>query len=347
MGILIDRIKLNLKLLFNNTKKSDEKIVLTKNSKVLVICFENVEYTFAITPLIKIIKEKTGCTINVLTTAENHLVFKNNDKVNEIIVLSDDKHFIQKLNDYNYDVLLNTNFQNIIEASTIVSQLKTKYKISFKKENSKLYSHIIPKGKNLHIVDELLLLADVFSFTYSKSEAKIEYFPELSAKQFIVNFIIQNKLDTTKPLVGINISSENDNFWGVDRFKKIIKYLSNYDVNVIILRHPIDNDKAEKINRSNSVIFNNNSYNQYAAIITELDFLFTPDSSAVQIASSKKIPMFILYTKKESAKQWCPYNSNYDCVIAEEENFAKLSYGKTLNSFIPFFENVITLDNDN
>jgi len=341
VGILFDKIKLQFKLLFKQAKKSNEKISLNKDSKILIICFETVEYTFATTPLIKIIKDKSGCTINVLTIAENYLVFKNNNKVEDVILLSDEKHFVQRLNEFNYDVLLNTNFQNILEATSIVSQLKAKYKISFRQENNKLYSHTIPKEKNLHIVDQLLLFAEVFSFSYSKNEVAIEYTPELASRQFIVNFIIQNKLDTTKPLVGINISSENDNFWGVERFRKIIKYLSNHEVNVIILRHPIDNDKAEKITRSNSVIFNNTSYNQFAAIITELDFLFTPDSSAVQIASSKKIPMFILYNKKENAKQWCPYNSNYDCVIAEDENFDKLSYGKTLNSFIPFFESFI------
>ncbi len=346
MKLLLDTIKLKLKLLFKPTKKSNDKITLNKDSSILLLCFESVEFAFATTPLIKILKERTDCTLDILTIPENHLAFINNDYIEEIILFSEENKVIPKLDSKNYNVIIDTNFENILEASSLISKLKIKYKISFNKTEEKLYTHVINRNNNIHIIDELLLLADIFSFDYSKSDVAIQYKPELSARQFVVNFIIQNKLDTTKPLVGINISSENDNFWGIDRFRKIIKYLSNYDVNVIILRHPIDKEKAEEITRSNSVIFNNTSYNQFAAMITELDFLFTPDSSAVQIASSKKITMFILYIKKESANKWCPYNSNYDCVITETENYDKLSYGKTLNSFIPLFENFITQYND-
>ncbi len=341
MGLFLDKLKFKIHSFFKPVKKSNDKISLSTNSKVLILCFDDIEYALASTVLIKILKEKTGCEIDIFTVRGNDLIYKNNDKVNNLFLFSNTSQLDEHLTAKNYDVLIDTHFDDIAEIISIVSHIKSKYKIAFNKKDNELYTHIIERNKNLHIIDELLLLTNVFSFTFSKNEIDIEYKAELSARQFIVNFIIQNKLDTTKPMIGINISSENDDFWGADRFKKLIKYLSNYDVNVIILRHPIDKEKAEEVTRSNSAIFNNNTYSEYSAMICELDFLFTPNCSAVQIASAKRIPTFILFVKREAAERWCPYNSNYDCVITEKDNFERLSYGNVLNSFIPFFESFI------
>ncbi len=342
-----DKIKLKYNLLLHPVKKSNEKISLNNNSKLLILCFDQIEYTFASTSLIKIIKKETGCEIDVLTTPGNDLVFKNNPNVNNIILFSESKNFLNKLNGNKYNILINTQFENNKIIENIILQLDIENKISFRKKNSEFYTHVVNRKKHLHILDEILLLTNPFDFPFTKKEIKIDYNGEISARSFVVDFIIKNKIDTNKPLIGINISSENDNFWGIDRYKKLIKYLSNYDVNVIILRHPIDKEKAEQVYRSNSIIFNNNHYNEFAAIILELDFLFTPDSSAVQIASGKEIPMFILYLNKEMAKRWCPYSSDYECVIADAENYLKLSYGNVLNSFIPFFENFYNKFYDN
>ncbi len=346
MSLFLDKLKTKIRSFFNPVKKSNEKIYIAENSKVLLLCFDAIEHALVSTVLIKILKEKTGCEIDIFTVRGNDLVYKNNDKVNNVFLFNGEKHLDEKLLKNNYDVLIDTHFDNIVEVVSIVPQIKAKHKIAFNKKDNELYTHIVDRNINLHIIDELLLLLNVFAFDFSKNEIDIEYKAELSARQFIVSFIIQNKLDTAKPMIGINISSESNDFWGADRFKKIVKYLSNYDVNVIILRHPIDKEKAEQVTRSNSVIFTNNTYSEFSAMICELDFLFTPNSSAVQIASAKRIPTFVLFVKKETANRWCPYNFNYDCVITENDNYERLSYGNVLNSFIPFFESFIKEDQE-
>lgn len=337
-------IFLDLFLILRSSKKSNIKIELDKNSKVLIIILGELEDALVTTPLISILKEKTNCEITILANNKNHFIFSNNSNVTNIIGVDEDKNEIfktvQQLNKNNYDVLIDSHIDVSSSVCFIMGLTKAKSKIGFKKRNKKLYTHTVNRELNLHIIDEILLLTNQFSFSYSKENINVEYFPTLKAKQKAINFIIQNKLDNTKPLVGINISAgSNDKFWGVERFRDLVKYFEKYDINVIILHSLADKEKADQISRSNSVVFPNESFNGFAAFINGLDFLFTPDSSAVQLAASKQIPIFILYLHKENAKKWCPYRSPYDCVITEEHSFLRLSYGKTLNSFIPFFEN--------
>lgn len=338
------KVLLQLFLVLKSSKTNKTKIDLKKKSKVLIIRLGEIEDALVITPLISILKEKTNCEITVLANNNNHFIFSNNPNVTDIIGFDEDNNEILKtvrqLKKKSFDVLIDTQFDDTSTISFIIGLCSAKNKIAFKKNNWKLFTNTIEQTHNLHIIDEILLLANQFSFSYSKENINVEYFPTLEAKQKAINFIIQNKLDNTKPLVGVNISAgSNDKFWGVERFRDLVKYFEKYDINVIILHSLADKEKADQISRSNSVVFPNESFNGFAAMINGLDFLFTPDSSAVQLAASKQIPIFILYLHKEIAKKWCPYRSPYDCVITEEHSFLRLSYGKTLNSFIPFFEN--------
>jgi len=339
-----NKILLDLFLVLKSSKKSIDKIDLDKNSKVLIIRLGKLEDALVTTPLISILKEKTNCEITILANNRNHFIFSNNPNVYNIIGFDEDNNEIFKtvkqLNNNNYDVIIDSHIDVSSSVSFIMGLTKAKSKIGFRKGNEKLYTHLIDRAISFHIIDEILLLANHFLFSYSKENINVEYFSTLEAKQKAINFIIQNKLDNTKPLVGVNISAgSNDKFWGVERFRDLIKFFEKYDVNVIILHSLADKEYADQITRSNSVVFPNESFNGFAAMINGLDFLFTPDSSAVQLAASKQIPIFILYLHKEVAKKWCPYKSPYDCVITEEHSFLRLSYGKTLNSFIPFFEN--------
>ncbi len=337
------KVLLQLFLVLKSSKTNKTKIDLNKKSKVLIIRLGGIEDALVTTPLISILKEKTNCEITVLANNNNHFIFSNNPNVTDIIGFDEDNNEILKtvkqLKKNNYDVLIDTQFDDSSTISFIIGLCSSKNKIAFKKSNQKLFTNTIERTKSLHIIDEILLLADQFSFSFSKENINVEYFPTLEAKQKAINFIIKNKLDKMKPLVGINISAgSNDKFWGVERFRDLIKFLEKYDVNIIILHSLADKENAEQISRSNSFVFPNESFNGFAAMINGLDFLFTPDSAAVQLAASKQIPIFILYLHKETAKKWCPYRSPYDCVITEEHSFLRLSYGKTLNSFITFFE---------
>lgn len=341
---LFKKSLLKLFLFFKSSRNNNNKIDLDKNSKVLIVRLGEIEEALVITPLISVLKEKTNCEITVLVENKNHFVFSNNPNVNHIIGFEENNNellkTVKQLNEKKYDVLIDSHIDDPTSVSFIMGLTKAKNKISFKKKNEILFTHTVPREKNFHIIDEILLLANHFLFSYSKKNINVEYYPTLQAKQKAINFIIQNKLDNTKALVGINISAgSNDKFWGVERFRDLVKYFEKYDINVIILHSLADKGYADQITRSNSVIFPNESFNGFAAMINGLDFLFTPDSSAVQLAASKQIPIFILYLDNESAKKWCPYRSPYDCVITEEHSFLRLSYGKTLNSFIPFFEN--------
>ena len=53
----------------------------------------------------------------------------------------------------------------------------------------------------------------------------------------------------------------------------------------------------------------------------KLDFLITPDTSVVHIASIKKIPIFGLYVKYNTDDMiWSAYNCDFEAVVTRRAN---------------------------
>ncbi len=342
--IFFRKLALKIFLNFKSVKEETNKIVLDEKSKVLILRLNKIGDALATTPLISLLKEKTNCEITILADTKNHFIFDNNQNVTMVIIFDKKKLGIggtsKLLNANDFDVIIDSHSDVSTTLSFLVGLSNAKYKVALRKNNRKLFTHSIESKTDIHIIDEVLLLAEIFNFEHTKENTKIEYNPSIEARQAVVDFIIENKLDRTKPLVGINISAgSNSRYWGTDRFNRLVKYLENYDIEIIILHSPKDTERALRISRKNSTVFSDKSFDEFTSMIYELDFLFTPDTSAVQLASSKKTPMFILYVHKATAKKWCPYNSAYDCAIIEDENFARLSFGRVLNSFVSFFDN--------
>jgi len=85
-------------------------------------------------------------------------------------------------------------------------------------------------------------------------------------------------------------------------------------------------------------------FDTFAAGISKLNFLFTPDTSVVHIASIYKIPVFGLYVKYNTQDMiWSPYNTEFDCIVTEEPTLKNISFEEVINKFIPFLERNINV----
>jgi ADP-heptose:LPS heptosyltransferase len=89
-------------------------------------------------------------------------------------------------------------------------------------------------------------------------------------------------------------------------------------------------------------------FDEFCAAISKLDFLFTPDTSAVHIASAFNIPVFGLYVKYNTNDMiWSPYKSKFECIITTEPNLNTVSFEDTIAKFKPFFESVLPYEQRN
>ena len=253
---------LRILLLFNSAKKINSKIALTKNSKVLFIRLNKLGDALVTTPLIKLIKEHTGCHISILADAKNHVVLR------------------------------------------------------------------------------VMEFAKVFNLNYDVEKINIHY--HLSQKSLLNILTFSENNFANKFLCGINISAGSEaRFWGVERFKKVIKVLDKYDLQIVILSTENERRFAEVITDDKYPIFTTPDFNSFAAMISKLNFLFTPDTSIVHLASAYEIPMFGIYVKYNTENMiWSPFKSKFDCVITEEANFKNLEFEQVEEKFKTFIEKI-------
>ena len=342
--IFFRRLFLNLFLLFYGQKKKSIP-QLRNNSKILFIRLNRIGDALVTTPLFKIFKDSCNCKIDVLADIKNHFVFSNNPHIDNIIVfkkgLNGFKESLNLINNNSYDIVVDLHDDVSTTVTFLIGMIKADSKISLKKENNKVYNCIIPKldPATNHVVDRLLNIPKYLNIEFKKENVNIAYYPPQESFENAAKYLSLNEL-ARKYLVGINISAGNDaRFWGVERFKELIKSVNQYDVNILILTAEKDLSKAQQIADNKYPIYYSERFDHFSAMISKLDFLFTPDTSIVHIASCFKIPMYGLYVKyKTDNLIWYPYASDYESFVTLDANFENVSFEKIETDFIKYFE---------
>ena len=265
--------------------------------------------------------------------------------MDEIIICEEGFSFLIQniihLRNKGIDLVLNTQEDINSKQQYVLGSVKANYKIGFRNSEDNLLTHKITKlsKSKYHRVDRALSLLDSFNFIIDKSE--LNYFYKSSDKSIrtIEDYIVKNDL-TYKMTVLLNVSNkEQFGFWGIVNFQKLIKYISNYDVNTIVTAAIEDIEVAERISNGNHLIYYNNDFDIYSELVKKSDLVISPDSFTIQLASAFKIPVFCLFTQKETPEMMnVPYNSDFDFAISDKPKLESLSLGNVLNSFVPYLE---------
>lgn len=353
MGINLNKISKLIFPIFKPLFKRQvelKPIQSNKGMNILIIALGNLQETMSVNPLIKFLSENLSCTINSLTKKEVANVFDNNKYIDSAITLEKTTSLfslVHLLNKFNFDIVIDATDTAIDANKIILPLLKSKFKVGFEEFHNGFLTHNIikPNSNKTHIVDRILTLLDAVDIEVTKSSLNFFYTPTLISQKKIMDYMIKHNI-LHNFLVVINISSENDiGFWGIDRFKKLIKYLNNYNVKIIIASSMEDIDYAEKIADNKHPIYYNTDFDEYAELLRKSNFVFSPDSYTVFLAGAFKIPVFCLFVQRQNYEMIrVPYNSDFDFTLTEKNKLSDISYGKVLNSFVPYFEYVY---NDN
>lgn len=343
--ILFKKIMLVLLLLIKRKPIQQPSPSLNSNSKILFIRLNRIGDALISTPLLKEFKNFFGCKNYVLASKNNYFVFNDPELIDEIIILNKKansiKNLISKLNSYNFDVIIDLHDDVSTTVSYLLAAIQCEHKIGFKKNNNKLYSFTVPRldSSKTHVIDRIMEFAKAFGINFNHSDINIHYTIPNSSISHTNDFILKH-FETKKYLVGINISAGSDaRFWGTQNYKNLISSLSNYDLNMVILCHEKDIDKAFEIASDIYPIYYTPSFEDFCAMIKNLNILFTPDTSIVHIASAFKIPVFGLYVKYNTKdKIWSPYKSPFEYVLTTEPTLENISFWEVKNKFIPFLE---------
>ena len=347
--IFFRKILLKLLLLFYGGGKRRSSKTSGDSMNCFVVRLNRIGDALVTTPLLKLLKEKLNCRLILLADKRNRFVFENNPYVDELLVfqkgLKGFKAVRKYFNDNRIDVLIDSHDDISTTVSFIVAFSGVSQRFALAKGNESIYTDAIERkdASKFHIAERVAELAKLCGADFHSDEIKLVYNPKKESLE-VVDFFLRENRQSGKPVVGINISAGSDaRFWGIEKYKTIIEHISStFDVNLILLRAPDDKEKAAQIANENVNIFNDKSFDQFAAMISKLDILISPDTSAVHLAAAFGVPVFGLYVHyKTDDVIWYPFNVKYEAVITRDPNLSSISTEEVIEKLDPFLFDIL------
>jgi ADP-heptose:LPS heptosyltransferase len=341
--ILLKKILLNLLLIFSKRRTKSDKQIADRNSNVLFIRLNRIGDALVTTPLLTQVKQQIGCKIFVLADKKNHFIFEHCPAVDETFIykkgLSGLKEIKSLIREKNIHTIVDLHDDVSFSVSYVLRSVKVKQVFGLKKKTKKLYTHTVSKldPAKHHIIERTLEISKLFGLTPDYKNANVNYKFNSDSLKIADEFLTPLK---DKFLLGINITAGSDaRFWGRNNFIRLIELLKNYKLNYLLFTNNEYYQTAKEITTEKNIFPPNQDFDIFAAGISKLNMLFTPDTSVVHIASMMKMPVFGLYVKYKTHDMiWSPYNTDFDSVITEEPILHNVSFEEVKNKFIPFLE---------
>lgn len=347
-------ILLQILLLITRFKRKNDNRPRGNFSKILFIRLNRIGDALVTTPLLHLIKKKINPKVFILADKKNYFVFTNNPDIDGILTFKRGFKGIFEVIEFikkeKIDTIVDLHDDISTTVSYIISMSLAKNKFGLEKENKNIYTKTIQKldSKSTHVVTRLLEIAKLFNLRIDNSINWIGYYPKYPSIKKAEDFL-KKTFEVKNYLIGINISAGSDaRFWGVERFKSLIEFLLNYkyyeietNINVLILSAPKDLMYAEKINKeikndsgkAHCAVFCSEDFDEFAAVISNLNLLFTPDTAAVHLAAAFHIPVFGIYVHDTDDMIWSPYGVEFECVTTKDSNLQNIDFNEVKNKF--------------
>lgn len=340
--VALKKFLLSLFLGFYKHRRNNSEPRFSKNSKILFIRLNRIGDALVTTPLIYEVKKQIQCKTYILADSKNHFVFQK-FLADEVIVF--EKGIInfftllKKLNSLQLDAVVDTHDDVSTTVTFMIRYLKAPFKIALEKQNHSVFTHTVKKldPVNNHVVDRILELGKLLGIEIDNNNNNIQYFPSGQSMGKAIKFV-NTHFPEKKFLLGINISAGSEaRFWGVSKFKKIMEFCNKLPIDVLLLSTTRDLHHAFQITLEKKKIFYTPSFDEFAAIVSQVDLLFSPDTATIHLASIHKKPVFGVYVQYNTDDMvWSPYRSDFDCVVTKEPTLDNVEFDKVISKFEPF-----------
>ena len=342
---ILKNLLLNLLLLIKGKSRVPAKDSFDENSKILFIRLNRIGDVLITTPLLHEIKKSLKCKIYVLADAKNSVAFSNNRDIDELIIFRKGvKGFfdiLRLIKNEKIDTVVDLHDDVSTTVSFLIALCNAQNKFGLEKENKSVYTRTIPRlnSRIHHVVDRVAEILKLFNLQPDKPDLKLHYYLDNASIEKAGNFI-SGKFKQNKFLLGINISAGSEaRFWGVENFRNLLDYLSKYDINILLLSSPGDSESVIQIAGNKYNYFFSNEFGKFAAVISKLDLLFTPDTAVIHLVSAFGIPTFGIFVKYNTEDIiWSPYNTKFDCIVTKNSNLSSITVEQVLEGLKPFLE---------
>lgn len=317
--------------------------------KILITLLGRIGDMILLTSAFQLIKDKyPDAIIDVIASRHNNIIPKLNPKVNKVYVY--DKKFlnvlqlITELKRTKYDYYIDPKDHFSRESYIFSRIVKAQTKIGFNRQGySNFDIQIDNSEKNKFLFHSLRILKAL-----KPLEIKI---PEILPKPVLYedpnskDYVEKNfpKLSEYRQIALLNISASKDyRMWTIENWKQFISEFSKSNIYFIISSEPRHREIATKLKGKHSMIFPSRNFNDIISLVRKVDFVITPDTSIVHVASAWNKPTFALYVGQEYLYWWFRPVSDYNrSVLAPDgQDVPEIKYNTLAKEFIIFLENL-------
>ncbi|MCX6139567.1 MAG: glycosyltransferase family 9 protein [Candidatus Kapabacteria bacterium] len=212
-----------------------------------------------------------------------------------------------------YDVVIDLMDNASSTSALLVSFAHSRYAVGIDKENRGVYTHVVPLADRatVHIVERISRLLWPLNVDPATHDLHLEY-PLTDAERAEARRTVREP-SSKKKIFGINISgSDVSRMYSEAGIIELIEHCKKHhpDTEAIVLCAKQHQEMQERIAQAtgSKAIAPTPSFHSWAAIVSELDALFTPDTSSVHLAAAFQKPSVVLFVHDRiDLMPWYPY----------------------------------------
>ncbi len=297
--------------------------------------------------------------IDVLCSKFNLTIIENEEGIRNTTILQNrffnliSQLFNFRRNNYNLIISLvtNKNTKSGLIANFIGKKNCVKATIAHNNRTN-IYSALYNKQIDLNeyrfkitmLEIQSLLINKLFDTNYELKDSDLLL--NISNENIEIANEIVSKLDE---FIIYNISSGNTfRTFSIEKNVELLNKILEEDKihNYLLIYGPNDKEKAQeifkRISLDNLFLSPQISIMQVSSVISKSKLVFTPDTSIVHIASSFKVPIFMIFsTMATNIREWYPYNSTFKYVKTESKvPIEEISNDKILNNYFSFLHQI-------
>lgn len=183
-----------------------------------------------------------------------------------------------------------------------------RFTVGFERENDFIYDLKVPFRKDARMLRTLAEILTAFRINPDEEDLRPQFPLSPSSVAFAEN--VFSSLVGEK-VVGVNISASLKlKFWGVEKFASLIRALKQDFPNVefLVLYAKAYAEEAQTIAEQSGATLcaETKTLSDFAAVISKLHLLITPDSAAVHLADAFNVPCVALTHNPDGVTAWYP-----------------------------------------
>lgn len=336
-----------LGLLFKNTNIAPP-IEKSLARKILIFRYDVIGDMIVSLPSFNFIRKiLPNSELWVLCSEINYIILQGNMDVNKVIVypssLLGKIKLISQLRKEKFDVIINYVFNKTTKAGFLancISPKAVKVNIGHQTRNeiyNKLFNLIIPLELLGNLYMSKLLskyVSNIFGIN-GVDDSLTKYWIKIPEKNYQYALQLRSKIHYQN-LLFFNISAgSKKRMWDFRRYIELLKMLSiNFPkLGILVSSHRKDKNLVREIHKENvknvvCLSYSESIWNTIA-IISLCDFVFTPDTSIVHIATMMNKPsVYLMSSKITDIKIWAPEPECNRTIFSQLEKYKDISTKK-------------------